>query len=75
MPIDIMNFSKSGLIELHRIVADRIHYLSEQKNLDHLSKFKIGDPVYIQNGTFLWGGIVIKINFKTLTIYLTTEET
>lgn len=75
MLLDIKNLSKSELIELHRVVADRIRYLSEQENLDHLSKFKIGDTVYIQNGTSLCGGIVIKINSKTLTIYLTTEET
>jgi hypothetical protein len=41
MPIDIMSLSKSELIELHRVVADRIRYLSELENLDHLSKFKI----------------------------------
>ncbi len=75
MPIDIMSLSKSELIELHRVVADRIRYLSELENLDHLSKFKIGDTVYIQNGSSLCCGIVIKINSKTLTIYLTTEET
>ncbi|MDP3935772.1 MAG: hypothetical protein Q8Q56_02125 [Alphaproteobacteria bacterium] len=75
MRIDISSLSKSELIELHRLVVDRIRYLSEQEKLDHLSKFKIGDAVYIQNGTSLSGGIVIKINSKTLTIYLTTGET
>ncbi len=48
MQIDIDSLSKSELIELHRLVVDRIRYLSEQENLDHLSKFKIGDTVYIQ---------------------------
>jgi hypothetical protein len=75
MRFDISSLSKSELIELHRLVVDRIRYLSEQEKLDHLSKFKIGDIVYIQNGTSLSGGIVIKINSKTLTIYLTTGET
>ena len=75
MQIDINSLSKSELIELHRVVADRIHYLSEQENLNHLSKFKSGDLVYIQNGASLCDGIVIKVNLKTLTIYLTTGET
>ena len=51
MPIDIMSLSKSELIELHRVVVDRMRYLSEQEKLDHLSKFKIRDTVYIQNGS------------------------
>lgn len=75
MQLDINCLSKSELIELHRVIADRIHYLSEQENLNHLSKFKSGDLVCIQNGASLCGGIVIKVNLKTLTIYLTTGET
>ena len=75
MQLDINSLSKSDLIELHRLIGDRIHYLSEQENLNHLSKFKLGDTVYIQNGGSLCGGIVIKVNTKTLTIYLTTGET
>lgn len=75
MQIDITSLSKSELIELHRVIADRIHYLSEQENLNHLSKFKSGDLVFLQNGASLCGGIVIKVNLKTLTIYLTTGET
>lgn len=75
MRLDIKSLSKSELIELHRLIADRIHYLSEQENLDHLSNFKSGDLVCIQNGASLCGGIVIKVNLKTLTIYLTTGET
>lgn len=75
MQLDINSLSKRELIELHRLIADRIHYLSEQENLDHLSNFKSGDLVCIQNGASLCGGIVIKVNLKTLTIYLTTGET
>lgn len=75
MQLDINSLSKSELIELHRLIADRIHYLSEQANLDHLSNFKSGDLVCLQNGASLCGGIVIKVNLKTLTIYLTTGET
>jgi hypothetical protein len=75
MQLDINSLSKSDLIELHRVITDRIHYLSEQENLNHLSKFKLGDLVCIQNGASLCGGIVIKVNLKTLTIYLTTGET
>ncbi len=74
MNIDITGLSKSELIELHRMIGDRIHYLSEQENLTHLSKFKLGDIVYIQNGNSLCGGIVTKVNQKTLTIQLTTGE-
>ena len=75
MQLDINSLSKSDLIELHRVITDRIHYLSEQENLNHLSKFKLGDLVCIQKGVSLCGGIVIKVNLKTLTIYLTTGET
>ena len=45
MQLDINSLSKSELLELHRMIADRIHYLSEQENMNHLSKFTSGDLV------------------------------
>lgn len=75
MQIDITNFTKQELIELNRLIIDRIKYLSKKENFDILAKFKFGDLVQIQNGDALCSGVVIKVNIKTVSICLTSGET
>ena len=65
---DLYNLNLDELIELNKLVVDRIKYLRDLKAIKEKVLFKKGDFVSFQKNNEFITGRVTKINIKTISL-------